>query len=180
MLLAGGTGRTIPAGRGPATSRPPCLTDSQLSVAAGLLEDMTTARHLDTIDLLRSREFPAEPGPSDVGWEGPGFHIAELNGHFGYDDGCDGDRTGPEQREAEYDALLDALTERWGEPDHVSLASTELRALDEDDDEEVPEPWRRLSLQTGRLYLWQEDGRWIALGLTRSQLLAVVTEVAPP
>ncbi|MET7617159.1 hypothetical protein [Streptomyces sp. NPDC005408] len=130
---------------------------------------MTTAQHLETIDLLRSRGFPAEPGPSDVGQEGPGFHIAELNGHFG-------DDADAEQRLAEHDALLDVLIERWGEPDLFSLASTQLRA---DGDEDVPDPWRRLSEQMGWLHLWRIEDLWIALGLSEFQLLAVVTDIDP-
>lgn len=140
---------------------------------------MTTARHLDTIDLLRSRGFPAEPGPSDVGTEGPGFHLAELSGPC--DEAADGDGdadAAAEQRGAEHEALLDALTERWGEPDLFSLASTQLRSAAAD--EEVPEPWRRLGVVLGWLYLWRIEGRWIAVGLSGHQLLAAVTDADPP
>lgn len=139
---------------------------------------MTTARHLEIIDLLRARDFPSERGPSDVGSEGPGFHIAELNGDFG--DGADADRDGEaeaEQRLAEQEGLLRWLTERWGEPDLFSLASTQLRAAR---DEEVPDPWRRLSEQMRWLHLWRIEDRWIGVGLSASQLLAVVTEIDPP
>ncbi|WP_142215874.1 hypothetical protein [Streptomyces sp. SLBN-118] len=142
---------------------------------------MTTAQHLDTIDLLRSRAFPAEPGPSDVGSQGPGFHVAELNGQFG-DDGADGYEDGDgdaaaDQRAQEHGALLNVLERRWGEPDIFSLASTRLRV---ERDEEVPDPWRRLSEQMEWLHLWRIEDRWIAVGLTRFQLLAVVTETEPP
>ncbi|MET7710957.1 hypothetical protein [Streptomyces sp. NPDC005407] len=141
---------------------------------------MTTARHLEIIDLLRARGFAAEHGPSDVGSEGPGFHIAELNGHFG--DGADPDpdadrEAEAEQRLAEQEGLLRGLTQRWGEPDLFSLASTQLRV---ERDEEVPDPWRRLSEQMGWLHLWRIEDRWIAVGLSEFQLLAVVTEIAPP
>ncbi|MFF0064656.1 hypothetical protein ACFYRC_24505 [Streptomyces sp. NPDC005279] len=138
---------------------------------------MTTARHLDTIDLLRSRGFPAEPGPSDVGTEGPGFHIAELNGQVAEGAESDADaETDAEQRAAEHEALLDRLTERWGEPDHFSLAGTGLRA---EADEDVPEPWLRLSALLPYLHLWRIDDRWIAIGASETQLLAVVTETDP-
>jgi hypothetical protein len=115
---------------------------------------MTTAQHLDTIDLLRSREFPEEPGPSDVGSQGPGFHMAELNGRFG-DDGANEDGDGDAaagQRAEEHGALLDVLEQRWGEPDLFSLASTRLRV---ERDEEVPDPWRGLSEQVEWLHLWR-------------------------
>jgi hypothetical protein len=137
---------------------------------------MTTAQHLDTIDLLRSRDFPAEPGPSDVGTEGPGFHIAELNGHFG-DDAETETEADVEQRAAEHHALLDVLTKRWGEPDLFNLATTALRA---DADEDMPEPWLRLSALLAHLHLWQIDDRWVAVGVCEAQLLAVVTEIDPP
>ncbi|WP_406306233.1 hypothetical protein OHA61_33925 [Streptomyces sp. NBC_00885] len=137
---------------------------------------MTTAQHLDTIDLLRSREFPAEPGPSDVGSEGPGFHIAELNGQFGYAADDEGGDVAADQRAEEHGALLNVLERRWGEPDLFSLASTQLRV---ERDEEVPDPWRRLSDQMEWLRLWRIDNRWIAVGLSRFQLLAVVTEIDP-
>ncbi|MFF3324858.1 hypothetical protein [Streptomyces sp. NPDC002889] len=139
---------------------------------------MTTARHLEIIDLLRARDFPPECGPSDVGSQGPGFHIAELNGHFGDGASADADREAEaEQRLAEQEGLLRGLTERWGEPDTFSLAGTRLRV---ERDEEVPEPWRRLGQQMGWLHLWRVDQRWIGVGLSAFQLLAVVTETDPP
>jgi hypothetical protein len=139
---------------------------------------MTTARHLEIIDLLSTRAFPAERGPSDVGSEGPGFHIAELKGHFGDDADPGADREAEaEQRLAEQEGLLRGLTQRWGEPDLFSLASTRLRV---ERDEEVPDPWRRLSEQMGWLHLWRIEDRWIAVGLSEFQLLAVVTEIDPP
>ncbi|NUJ99920.1 hypothetical protein HRW23_06545 [Streptomyces lunaelactis] len=140
---------------------------------------MTTARHLDMIDLLRSREFPAEPGPADVGTAGPGFHIAELNGHFGEcadaDEGDEGTKAA--QRAAEHEALLRVLTKRWGEADVLSLFSTSLRAAA---DEPIPEPWLRLSATVPDVSLWRIEDRWIAVGASEVQLLVVVTEVDPP
>lgn len=143
---------------------------------------MTTARHLEVIDLLRARDFPAERGPSDVGSEGPGFHIAELTGSFGHGAAPDADvdreaEAEAEQRLAEQEGLLRGLTERWGEPDLFSLASTQLGA---ERDEEVPDPWRRLGEQLGWLHLWRIEDRWIGVGLSEFQLLAVVTEIDPP
>jgi hypothetical protein len=137
---------------------------------------MTTAQHLRAIDLLRSREFPAEFGPSDVGTEGPGFHLAELNGQILH-------TSDTEQLEAEHDALLRALTQRWGEPDLFSLASTALRAEAAEADEEaeaIPEPWLRLSALLTYLCLWRIEDRWIGVGGSKERLLAVVTETDPP
>lgn len=146
---------------------------------------MTTARHLDTIDLLRSREFPAEPAPSDVGSAGPGYHIAELNGHFGPVDADTDDHGEADQRLAEHDALLDALGRRWGEPDLFSLVSTRMRAEADPTEsaepaEGIPEPWLRLSSLFGWVHLWRIEDRWIGIGLSTRQLLAVVTATDPP
>ncbi|MET9668790.1 hypothetical protein ABZY19_26020 [Streptomyces sp. NPDC006475] len=144
---------------------------------------MTTARHLETIDLLRSRQFAAEPGPSDVGSEGPGFHIAVLGGHPDPGDpyavaGPDADlRAEAEQRRAEHDALLEVLDHRWGDASLFDLTGTQLRAADEGD---IPEPWLRLSSTVPWIHLWRVEGRWIGVGLSEFQLLAVVTANDPP
>lgn len=155
---------------------------------------MSTAQHLATLDLLRSRDFPAEHGRSPSGSGGPGFHIAELltSDTFWEDDGTRREAT-EEQYEAERDALTVLLTDRWGPPQKFSLASLFERTVavdfgdaDGDADEEIPEPWAHLSSCVPDLHLWQVDGRWIALGIAQwdkelpFQLLAVVTETDPP
>lgn len=177
----------------------------QLSVAAALLGVMSTAEHLAAIDLLRSRDFPAEHGRSPSGVGGPGYHIAELltSGDFWDDDGTEWEATS-EQYDAERDGLTILLAERWGAPQIFSLASVFERAQgdaygDEDEDgdegagdwgeggnEDIPEPWGSLSSSVPDLHLWRVDGRWIALGVSQwdkelpFQLLAVVTEIDPP
>ncbi|MWA09587.1 hypothetical protein [Streptomyces sp. BA2] len=162
---------------------------------------MSTAEHLAAIDLLRSREFPAEHGRSPCGVGGPGYHIAELltSGDFWEDDGTQWEATSV-QYDAERDGLTVLLTERWGAPQIFSLASAFERAQgDVYDDggeagddgeagaaEEIPEPWGSLSSSVPDLHLWRVDGRWIALGVSQwdkelpFQLLAVVTEIDPP
>ncbi|MFD4630992.1 hypothetical protein ACFVYR_08645 [Streptomyces sp. NPDC058284] len=149
---------------------------------------MSTAQHLAAIDLLRSREFPAEHGRSRCGSEGPGYHIAELltSEAFWEDDGTLREAT-EEQYEAERDGLSVLLADRWGPPQRFSLASLFERALDPGrTGEEIPEPWARLSSSVPDLHLWHADGRWIALGVAQwdrelpFQLLAVVTEIDPP
>ncbi|MGW0908971.1 hypothetical protein [Streptomyces sp. NPDC002853] len=90
---------------------------------------MSTAEHLAAIDLLRSREFPAERGRSPSGVGGPGYHIAELltSGDFWDDDGTEWEATS-DQYDAERDALTVLLAERWGAPQIFSLASVFERA----------------------------------------------------
>ncbi|MET9432188.1 MULTISPECIES: hypothetical protein [unclassified Streptomyces] len=145
---------------------------------------MTTARHLTTIDLLRSRPFPGQRGRSDVGDSGPGYHIAELGTSEDFWDD-DGTRRAlvEEQYEAERDALAVLLTARWGEPQTFSLWSVFDRGMA---GEEIPDPWDILSSSVPDLHLWRADGLWIALGVSQwdkelpFQLLAVVTETDPP
>ncbi|MFE6158317.1 hypothetical protein ACFQ7F_05275 [Streptomyces sp. NPDC056486] len=154
---------------------------------------MSTAQHLAAIDLLRSREFPAEHGWSNGGVGGPGYHIAELltSGDFWEDDGTEWEAT-EEQYEAERDGLTVLLAERWGAPQIFSLASLFERSSgdeyggESDAGEDIPEPWGSLSSSVPDLHLWRVDGRWIALGVSQwdrelpFQLLAVVTETDPP
>ncbi|MFF3751941.1 hypothetical protein ACFYYH_16025 [Streptomyces sp. NPDC002018] len=145
---------------------------------------MSTAQRLAVIELLRARPFPAEPGPSEVGASGPGYHLAELARSEGFwdDDGTrrveDADQYG-----AEHTALTELLTGRYGEPHRLSLWSLQVRA---GEGEEIPQPWRELSDGLRFLHLWRTGGRWIALGLTEDEgeqpfrLIAAVTETDPP
>ncbi|MFF8972654.1 hypothetical protein [Streptomyces sp. NPDC014995] len=147
---------------------------------------MDIARCLATIDLLCARDFPAEHGRTDVGTGGPGYLVAELqtSGDFWEDDGTERERT-EEQYEADRDGLTERLTDRWGPPHHISLASALERSMDGED---IPEPWASLSAHVPDVHLWQspDSARWIALGVSQwgaelpFQLLAVVTETDPP
>ncbi|MEU6767346.1 hypothetical protein ABZ916_33195 [Streptomyces sp. NPDC046853] len=171
---------------------------------------MSTAQHLAAIDLLRSREFPAEHGRSQDGDGGPGYRIAELMTSDGFweDDGTRWEATA-DQYEAERDGLSVLLADRWGAPQIFSLESLFERTLSGGEDwsgedgsggdaageeaageeaagEDIPEPWSSLSSSVPDLHLWRADGRWIALGVSQwdrelpFQLLAVVTEIDPP
>ncbi|WP_347879791.1 hypothetical protein [Streptomyces sp. Tu 2975] len=76
---------------------------------------MTTAQHLAAIDRLRCREFPAQRGRSEFGDSGPGYHLAELRTPA---DGLEAveraDGRSREPYEAECEALVVALSSRWG------------------------------------------------------------------
>ncbi|CAM5655974.1 hypothetical protein [Streptomyces aurantiogriseus] len=147
---------------------------------------MDIARWLDTIDLLCTRDFPAEYGRTDVGTGGPGHLVAELqtSDDFWEDDGTQGEET-EAQYDADRDGLTERLTDRWGPPHRISLASILERSMDGED---IPEPWGSLSAHVPDVHLWQLPGtaRWMALGVSQwdkelpFQLLAVVTETAPP
>ncbi|MER6995992.1 hypothetical protein [Streptomyces sp. NPDC000410] len=144
---------------------------------------MTLARHLATIDLLRSRAFPARSGRSDVGDSGPGFHTAELSTSEDFWEDRSHMDLVEEQYEAEREALAALLTGRWGEPQTVSLSSLFTRSSE---GEEIPQPWDFLSACVPDVHLWRVDGRWVLLGVSKwdtelpYQLLAVVTETDPP
>jgi hypothetical protein len=160
------------------------LTPRQLSVVRALLEGMTIAQHLATIDVLCSREFPAEHGRSDVGTAGPGYHIAELrtSADFWEDDGTEREET-EAQYEADRDGLSERLALRYGTPQVFSLWSVLDRHMDGED---IPEPWGVLSAHVPDVHHWRVDGRWIGLGVSQwdkelpFQLLAVVTGIDPP
>ncbi|MFI6033684.1 hypothetical protein ACIBBD_05785 [Streptomyces sp. NPDC051315] len=147
---------------------------------------MDIARCLATIDLLCTRDFPAEHGRTDVGTGGPGYLVAELrtSRDFWDDDGTEREAT-EEQYEAERDGLTERLTDRWGPPHRISLASTLERCMDGED---IPEPWASLSAHVPDVHLWRspDTARWMALGVSQwdkelpFQLLAVVTETDPP
>ncbi|MEU7554686.1 hypothetical protein AB0B01_20490 [Streptomyces sp. NPDC044571] len=143
---------------------------------------MTTAEHLDTIDRLRTRDFPDVRGRSDVGVSGPGYHLAELGGSRWYGDEDAADRVvHEEQVAAEYEALTHRLEERWGEPHRFSLAGLRLRMQ-----EEAAQPWQEIADTGGHLCLWRVGDRWVAVYEARwgtdhsPQLMAAVTVIDPP
>ncbi|WP_455359542.1 hypothetical protein [Streptomyces sp. SYSU K21746] len=145
---------------------------------------MTTAPHLATIDLLRTREFPSTRGRSDVGSSGPGYHLAELSTseEFWEDDGT-GRAAAEDQYAAECAALAQVLSVRWGEPQVFSLWSLLVRGTE---GEQIPEPWDQLSGTVAHVHLWRVEERWLALGVAQwdrelpFQLIAAITAVDPP
>ncbi|CAM5511771.1 hypothetical protein [Streptomyces narbonensis] len=154
---------------------------------------MTTARHLATIDEFRARLADASGGgrPSHPGTHPgvhpgvhPGFHLAELatSEDFWEDDGTRR-ALAEEQYEAERDGLAGLLAARWGPPVELDLWPLLERSLA---GESLPEPWSTLCSDTPELLLWQDDDRWIGLGISQwdkelpLRLLAVVTTADPP
>ncbi|MFI9823438.1 hypothetical protein ACIHFC_23685 [Streptomyces sp. NPDC052013] len=146
---------------------------------------MDIAQHIALIDELCFRPFPAEHGPSDVGFSGPGHHVAVLRAGHPLHDGDPGDwAVTADQYEKERDAVHEVLAARWGEADLWNLQTVLLRT----EAEEIPEPWARLAACARTAWLWQVPGtgRWAAVAVADQdpaggvQLLAVVTETAPP
>jgi hypothetical protein len=148
---------------------------------------MTIDQHLATIDRLCAREFPEQRGRSDVGFGGPGFHIAELTaslGLLGTGDGAARERTA-EDLDAWKEAIAQRLNDRWGQGQRWGMLTVGVRRAR---GEEIPQPWALLGDLVHEVYLWQADGtgRWVALGVAERdetdeiRLLAVVTDTDPP
>ncbi|MFD5834996.1 hypothetical protein ACFWHV_15700 [Streptomyces collinus] len=143
---------------------------------------MNIAQHLAVIDELCYRPFPAEHGPSDVGFSGPGHHVAVLEAAA--DTGPAARAVTIDQYEKDRDALYELLASRWGDTDPYNLQTVLLRT----EREEIPRPWAELSACAGVAHLWEVEGtgRWVAVtvgdrDLSREvRLLALVTETDPP
>ncbi|MEU5591400.1 hypothetical protein [Streptomyces sp. NPDC020298] len=142
---------------------------------------MDIARHTALIDELCFRPLVAEHDTSGVGEGGPGYHAVVLES----DHGDRGTRAATvEQYEKCRDALYERLASRWGETAPWNTQTTLLRT----GQEEIPEPWASVSARARVAYLWEAEGtgRWVAVFVADRdetddvQLVAVVTEIAPP
>ncbi|MEU0086324.1 hypothetical protein [Streptomyces sp. NPDC006274] len=145
---------------------------------------MTTAQHLAAIDRLRGRTFPAQRERSRLGDSGPGYHIGHLRIPADALDASD--RAAGRSREpyeAECEALVTALSSRWGEGQWFALWSVLVGSIC---GEEIPAPWDELSHCVEDLHLWRVGSHWTAVGVSRAEgedeyrLIAVVTDVDPP
>lgn len=168
------------------------LTERQLSVAAGLLERMSIARHVAVVERLCGSDLPEGDAGADRGAApgrcGPGWRAAELLGGGLPGEGCSGDpglaAEAAEEYEHEREALAQRLSARWGEPQRIGLHGALIRAGEAG--EEIPEPWGRLCEELTEVHLWWAEDRWLALGVSRQgheppyALLAVVTTEDPP
>ncbi|MFE9017061.1 hypothetical protein ACFYNL_00515 [Streptomyces sp. NPDC007808] len=142
---------------------------------------MNIARHLALIDELCFRPFPAEHGPSDLGDGGPGHLVVVLESSRA---DCGTRAVQVEQYEKYRDALHELLVSRWGEGHWLNLQTVLLRT----EGEAIPEPWASLSARARVADLWEAEGtgRWVVTAVADRdpsddiQLLAVVTDVAPP
>ncbi|MFF3672465.1 hypothetical protein ACFYYS_00620 [Streptomyces sp. NPDC002120] len=145
---------------------------------------MTTAEHLDMIDRLRVRDFPTEPVWSGGQSSGPGYHLVPVGRTADFwEDGGAGRAEATDQINAEYGALTQSLSDRWGDPQVFSLGSVLERGLD---GEEIPEPWDELSNSTDHVHLWRAGERWLVAYVAQGAegdpylLMAGVTVIDPP
>ncbi|MFF5969274.1 hypothetical protein ACFY64_37395 [Streptomyces collinus] len=143
---------------------------------------MNIAQHIAVIDELCYRPFPAEHGPSDVGFSGPGHHVAVLEAAADTDPAARAVTI--DQYEKDRDAVYELLASRWGDTDPYNLQTVLLRT----EREEIPRPWAELSACAGVAHLWEVEGtgRWVAVAVgdrdmsREVRLLALVTETDPP
>ncbi|MFF8935337.1 hypothetical protein ACF08O_11520 [Streptomyces paradoxus] len=143
---------------------------------------MNIAQHIALIDELCYRPFPAEHGPSDVGFSGPGHHVAVLEAATDTDPVTRAVTI--DQYEKDRDAVYELLASRWGDTDPFNLQTLLLRTERED----IPRPWAELSACAGVAHLWEVEGtgRWVAVAVAdrdasrEVRLLALVTETDPP
>lgn len=144
---------------------------------------MSTVDHAAAVERLSARAFPPRDGRDGAVVSGPHHHWAQLAA-----DRCATGAAGrwdelTDQYEAERDALVGVLTDRWGAAQPVGLWSLLERARRGED---IPEPWHTLSLTEPCADLWRRAGRWTAVAVLRwraeqeVQLVAVVTETDPP
>jgi hypothetical protein len=150
------------------------------------MDDMDYMAHRDiekdlaVVDLLCTRDFPAERGRTDVGEGGPGYFITPL----GASTWANGEELAEDLYAYEI-AMAERLSMRWGEPlrwGTVTIGERIARG------EEIPEPWALLSALADDLRTWKAThaDRWVTVAAADreaevpSQLLLVVTDIDPP
>lgn len=157
-----------------------------MSVAAGLLDHMDSAKYLAAIDLLCARDLTAADGEPVPYAAGPGYRIESLEVSHGT---RTGDATRRMAAVADFYALKNSiaqqLDDRWGRQQPLWGMNT-LRVQGERGDG-IPEPWATTSSVADDLDLWQPPGsdRWIALGVgyrdetDEVHVLAVASDIDP-
>jgi hypothetical protein len=142
-----------------------------------------TTRDLESIvDDLFSLPFPRDETPDRSG--GPGYHLRVLRASQDFWDDRDEEivEAAEEEIDAAFQALVTALTARWGDPETIDL---EPYLWSEDP---APEPIIRLCQLSGSMLVWRrpEAGRWLALTVGQAdpefpiELLAAVGEAPIP
>ncbi|MGP3931259.1 hypothetical protein [Nonomuraea sp. KM88] len=149
---------------------------------------MTLEDRLATIDSLLARPFPREEErvqPAGKAWEGyrssgRRSHLCFLQASQDFWDGRGEDvvEAAEEEIATAFEALVTALTSRWGRPQVVDLWPDL-----EGESSPVPEPMNELSLYSGEMSVWHPGaGRWVALAVGQADpefpilLLAAIGE----
>jgi hypothetical protein len=134
---------------------------------------------------LLTLPFPETESRDDSRHSGPGHHVLVVRASRDFWDDPEIEVVHAAHREIEADfrALVDALTVRWGHPEIVDLWSYQ-KAVGHG--RPLPKPIDELCMSTGSLHVWQhpEAGRWIALTIGQDdkelpfELLAAVGEAS--
>jgi hypothetical protein len=154
------------------------------------------------VDDLLALPFPQEDVRDGDRRSGPGHHVQVLQASqdFWDDRGEDVVEAAEEEIDAAFQALVAALTERWGEPEPIDLSPYLERGLVQRPvidrlghrtppaPDPVPEPINQLCMLSSTMLLWRrpESGRWVALTVAQAdpefpiQLLAAVGEAPIP
>jgi hypothetical protein len=150
------------------------------------------------VDDLLALPFPREDTWAGDRRSGPGYHVHVLRASqdFWDDRGEETVAAAEEEIDAACQALVTALTARWGEPEPIDLSLYLRRApvrpaIDQrtaPDEEPVPEPINQLCMLSSTMLLWRrpESGRWAALTEGQQdpelpiELLAAVGEASIP
>ncbi|MEU8800463.1 hypothetical protein [Spirillospora sp. NPDC048819] len=139
---------------------------------------------LDIVDGLLVLPFPAEDTVEGDRSSGPGYHLCALQASrdFWDDDGAEVIEAAAEEIDTALQALVAALTARWGGPEPIDLGPYLWG------ESEVPEPVNRLCQLSGEMLVWRrpDAGRWVALCVGQGdrefpiELLAAVGETPVP
>ncbi|WP_060181016.1 hypothetical protein [Streptomyces sp. IMTB 1903] len=140
---------------------------------------------MHVVDSVHAMPFPSQEERAADRWGGPGYHVVVLvkSQDFWEDRSPETVEEAEESIAADFAGLAVLLTERWGAPEAVDLAS--YLGLDfPDPDFEAPEPMGFLSNLAGSMQVWRPPAsdRWVALAIGQAdpewplQLLAAFGE----
>jgi hypothetical protein len=152
---------------------------------SGAFSSAALEEHLSLIDELVAQPFPETNFDDDTGCGGPEHRVRVLRESQDFWDDDDGQawREADADLRAYFDALIAALTTRWGDPLVVDLWPY-LRAGCEG--EVVPEPINFLSQLAASMRAWplRDCGRWLVLTIGQGdkelplELLAAVGQAS--
>ncbi|MFF4694090.1 hypothetical protein [Streptomyces sp. NPDC001307] len=133
---------------------------------SGSFSSAAFEEYLALIDELLAQPFPEANFHDDTGWGGPEHRVRILRASQEFWDDDDGQaaREADADLRAYLDALIAALTARWGEPLVVDLLPYLRAGLE---GEAVSEPINCLSQLAGSMQAWprREPGRWLGLAI---------------
>ncbi|MCD0485409.1 hypothetical protein LO771_24240 [Streptacidiphilus sp. ASG 303] len=122
--------------------------------------------HLAAIDDLLSRPFPTESYRDAATDAGPSHHVLVLRQSQDFWEDSDGEasRQAYADMESHLEALISALTDRWGEPEAVDLWQYLTASFD---GAAAPEPIDMLCQTAVTMQVWRqpEADHWVGLAI---------------